>query len=453
MRMSSERSAGAWRRLLTIALLAIVAMAAVVVAGCGDDDKAAGGDTTQAGEKPKGGPLTVWLGGLLAQATPGSPYRKWYDGEIRRFEAEYPGTEVKTVLLNIDGIKQRTQWLTAFGAGEGPDFGMMYPGGAASDFGASLTDLREVAPELMSEFSEQALGYGCLGFDCSDNAPAYVAPLDVSGWVLAYNKEIFEKVGVEAPFESWDDLIAGGEKLKAAGYMPFQMGNRDGYVSDAYLSGMEASFLTPADVAAVAAGEIPLTDDRIVEPLRLWADLYERGLVNENACTLETLASQRDFFAGKAATVATYDYANVGKEMGDKLGIMAWPPIDDAPNPTLGAAIQVGQGWVIPKESSNLPLATALLEHLASAEAQTRQFEIAGIPPANKGASAENAPDEGTKQAAELFQQATILSFNTTLPSRAQILYFKETALALCGKKSPEDAMQAVQDVMERELR
>jgi ABC-type glycerol-3-phosphate transport system substrate-binding protein len=449
MRMTAARSAGSWPHLVAVALVALVA----AVAGCGGNDESAGKDISKAAAaKPKAGPLTVWLGGLMAQATPGSPYRDWYDGEIERFESAYPGTKVKTVLLDPDGIKQRTQWRAGFGADEGPDFGMMYPGGAASDFGSSLTDLREVAPDLMSQFSEQALSYGCLKFDCSNGAAEYVAPLDVSGWVLAYNKEIFDKVGVEAPFASWADLVAGGEKLKAAGYMPFQMGNRDGYVADAYLSGMEASFLTSEDLAAVAKGDLPLTDDRVVEPLRLWADLYERGLVNENACTLETLASQRDFFAGKAATVATYDYANVGKEMGDKLGIMGWPPIDDAPNPNLGVAIQVGQGWIIPKETGNLPLAKALLEQIAGAEAQTRQFEIAGVPPANTGASAENAPDAGTKASAELFQQATILSFNTTLPSRTQIQYFKETALALCGKKSPEDAMQAVQDVLEKEL-
>src|SRR6185503_11840327 len=109
--------------------------------------------------------------------------------------------------------------------------------------------------------------------DCSGDAPAFVAPHDFSGWVLAYNKEIFDKVGITAPFASWNDLVAAGQKLKDAGYTPFQIGNRDGYVADAYLSAMETSYLTPEDVNAVLAGDLPLTDAKFVEPLRVWAQL------------------------------------------------------------------------------------------------------------------------------------------------------------------------------------
>jgi alpha-glucoside transport system substrate-binding protein len=448
----SATHAGRARRWL-IPLCTLLAAVALALSACGGDDDSSDGNAA-AGGKAKGGPLTVWLGGVLATATPGSDLRKWYDAEVASFESRYPGTKIKTVLLNPDGVKQSAQYRAAFAADKGPDVGMISPGGFTTQFESSLEDLGKVAPDVVDQFPDHTLQYGCKDFDCENGAAKLLIPNDVSGWVLAYNKQIFDKVGVKAPFESWDDLVAAGKKLKAAGYVPFQMGNRDGYVSDAYLSNMESSYLTPDDISAVLSGDLQLTDAKFVDPLALWAQLYSDGLVNENACSLETLASQRDFFAGKAATVASYDYANLYKNLKGKLGVMTWPPIDGAPSAAdSGEAVQVGQGWAIPKGSQNPALATAFLKHITSADTQTRMFEQTGTPPANPKASTANAPDPSSGASAKLFQDGKILSLNSVLPLKTQTTYFKETAQALCGRKSAEDAMDAVQSVFEREKR
>src|SRR5262249_1403601 len=164
--------------------------------------------------------------------------------------------------------------------------------------------------DVVSRFPASSLLFGCDHFDCGHGASLYLVPMDLSDWVLAYNRQIFQKVGFKAPLASWNALVAAGKKLQAAGYVPFQMGNGAGYISDAYLAAMESSYLTSADIANVLAGKLSMTDAKFVAPLQLWADLYSQGLANQNACSLETLASQRDFIAGKAATVATYDYTN-----------------------------------------------------------------------------------------------------------------------------------------------
>jgi ABC-type glycerol-3-phosphate transport system substrate-binding protein len=395
--------------------------------------------------------LTVWLGGELATATPGSPYRKWWDKEIAAFEKLQPGTKVTTVLLNPDGVKQTAQYRAAFGANKGPDFAMMYPGGFTTTFKPSLENLSQVAPDVVKRFPPYTLLFGCDHFNCSNNAPMYLVPMDVSDWILAYNKQIFRKVGIKAPFPSWNAMVAAGKKLKAAGYVPFQMGNRDGYISDAYLAAMESSYLTSTDISNVLAGKLSMTGSKFTQPLQLWANLYSQGLVNQNACSLETLASQRDFIAGKAATVASYDYTNMYKQMGNKLGVMTWPRITGAPNAAhAGAAAIVGQGWVIPKGSKEKS-AIALLRFITSPAVQTQGFSIAGIPPANPKASTAKAPDPATRQAVKIFQHAVIVGFDAVLPLQTQTTYFKETNLALCGNKSPVDAMKAIQSVFDRE--
>jgi raffinose/stachyose/melibiose transport system substrate-binding protein len=455
--MRAERLAGAHRGLRARGvrvLLTSLALVASISTGVALAHTSAPATSAQAAAAPKGGPLTVWLGGILAQATPGSAYRKWFDQEIAAFQKQYPGTTVKTVLLDPDGVKQTAQYRAAFGGGQHIDVAMMYPGGFTTEFASSLLDLRSAAPAVLKQYNPGLLAYGCAKFNCAHGAAEYIAPFDVSGWVLGYNKKIFAKVGIKAPFKTWNDLVAAGKKLKAAGYIPFQMGNRDGYMADAFLSNMESSYLKPTDIAAFLGGKLKLTDAKFVDPLTKMADLYKQGLVNENACSLEQLASQRDFISGKAATVATYDYANIYKTMKSNLGVMTWPAVNGAPNVgSAGPAAQVGQGWVIPKGTKNSPLAAALLAFLTSAKAQTAQFTIAGNPPANTAASTATPPDPASGEAAKYFQHAKILSLDSVMPLRTQTAYFKITNLALCGKNSPDQAMKSIQDVFARENR
>lgn len=58
------------------------------------------------------------------------------------------------------------------------------------------------------------------------NDSVYGLPLN--GYVegIFYNKEIFEQAGVEVP-ETFDDLVQAVEKLKAAGYTPMALANKD----------------------------------------------------------------------------------------------------------------------------------------------------------------------------------------------------------------------------------
>ena len=44
-------------------------------------------------------------------------------------------------------------------------------------------------------------------------------------------------------------------------------------------------------------------------------------------------------------------------------------------------------------------------------------------------------------------------AFGAKIPLQTQTTYFKETNLALCGQKSPEDAMKAVQEILNREMK
>ena len=42
-----------------------------------------------------------------------------------------------------------------------------------------------------------------------------------------YNKELFEKAGIDAPPATWDEFLADVQKLKDAGITPIAVGEKD----------------------------------------------------------------------------------------------------------------------------------------------------------------------------------------------------------------------------------
>ena len=403
---------------------------------------------------PKGGPLTVWLGGILAQATPGSSYRKWYDQEIAAFSKQYPGTTVKTVLLDPDGVKQTAQYRAAFGGGQHIDVAMMYPGGYTTGFASSLLDLRTAAPAVLKQYNPGLLAYGCDKFNCAKGSPEYLAPFDVSGWVLGYNKKIFAKLGIKAPFKDWNALVAAGKKMKAAGYVPFQMGNRDGYMADAYLSNMESSYLKPTDIAAVLGEqaqahrrEVRRSADQVRRPVQ--AGARQPGRLLARAARLAARLHRRQDRYGRDLRLR--EHLQDDEEQPGNHDVARGQRRAERRQRGPGRAGRAGLGHPEGHEERAARRRAARVPD--EREGADRAVHDRGRPARQLEGEHGHAPDPASGQAAKYFQQATILSLDSAMPLRTQNEYFKITNLALCGKTSPEDAMKTIQDVFSRENR
>src|SRR5262249_27839418 len=162
-----------------------------------------------------------WLAGFGATAKTGTPLRKWYDQNVKRFEQAHPGTTVDTTLQSATIDQFLAVLRAAFAAHKVPDVMMLYAGGYTIDYTKSLVDLRrDIKPAFFNEFNAWQLS--CDKFDCKGSNPIYGVPNDVGGFVLFYNKAHFAKAGLpQRPFKSWNEMLAGARKLKDAGYIPF----------------------------------------------------------------------------------------------------------------------------------------------------------------------------------------------------------------------------------------
>ncbi len=133
-----------------------------------------------------------------------------YEEVAAAFMEKNPGITVKIIPVEEGGISQRIA--TAKGAGELPDIVRMGVERVATFSADGLLD-EDAATEVVKAIGEDDFRTGPLFMVTNVESKKYSAvPFD--GWIQAiwYRKDIFEKLGLEAP-TSWDVIQAACEKL------------------------------------------------------------------------------------------------------------------------------------------------------------------------------------------------------------------------------------------------
>jgi multiple sugar transport system substrate-binding protein len=110
----------------------------------------------------------------------------------------------------------------------------------------------------------------------SSGGKVYAVPMYKSYWVIYYNKHVYKDLGLSVP-ATWGQFIANAEKIKAAGITPFFGTQEAGWTSFVWF-GEILSKLDPAYYKKLMNGEAAYTDPPAQEALRIWADMYAKGL-------------------------------------------------------------------------------------------------------------------------------------------------------------------------------
>jgi ABC-type glycerol-3-phosphate transport system substrate-binding protein len=418
-----------------------------LLAGCGGDDEESpsGEGTPAAVATPEPGTLDLWVGGNFAGATPGTPYREWLDAQVDRFKAANAGSDVKITLLSTDNEQVAAKLQAAFQAQQAPDMMLFYSGGYTTPYEAQLLELNKYFDATPGFFdSLSGMDLSCKDLDCKGGEnPIIAVPHDFGTYALFYNKKLFADAGVEAPFESWDDLSAACDALKESGVTPIAYGDRDGYSTDNWITLMFGSTFEEGDVAAVNAGELPYADPKVVGPLQQLVDLRERGCMNEDASTRENFDANTDFTSKKAAMVLMYPAVipDFKDKLGKDLGIMALPPSADGPL----AGRSVGNAfynWVVTKDSDNPGLAWEFIKSASGKEAGGELLTILGTPPAVKGVDDSLIEDEFVQFFVDAAEDPAMPVLDSVIPVPVALTFYKQLQQAFAGKATPQEAME-----------
>ena len=312
--------------------------------------------------------------------------------------------EVKVTLTSVPDAG--TVLKTRIANGEAPDVINIYPqnadfkGWAADGQFVDLTDESDILGNL-NEGAAEAYAV---------DSKIYNVPLTTNVSGIYYNKDAFDKLGIEVPksLAEFQDIV---KKIKDDGQTPFAEALGDpwtvnGFAQLAWIQsagGAQAAndYLRFSDKGAIA-------EDEVTKNVAAYLDLLAgNGQSNsDGALYADTVAV---FAEGKALMMANGSWALTvinQQEPDFEVGFFPMPGLTaDAPVMTVGAA---DMAVSISADSKNVDASKDFVKYLSSTEAMQKYYDVDGSPTSVKGIDTEGKFEELADVAALAFtdQQA-----------------------------------------------
>ena len=378
--------------------------------------------------------------------------RKIVDSAIERYEAANPNVKIEQVVMENDPYK--TSLATAMAAGQEPDIFVTWGGGWLQEFvdEGKVLDIDDKVKEIEDNYYESALSLFRL------EGKSYGMPIRIGPAPIWYNKAIYEELGLEVP-KTLAELEANCEAIKAAGLLPFALGNSSqwpGALSFIWFSlreggskaFMDAYYRNPGgtfeDPSFIAAGQ----------HIQDWVGkgYYPEGA---NGINYDTGGSRMLFYSGQAAhIVQTSAFASnclsESPESFETLGLFNFPLIEGKPGDE-AEILGGGNGYSISKSCANPDVAFDLILGLTDLEYGQEIADKSGLLTGIKGL---NITNPLTKEMESMVLNATYIQnfYDQFLPSELGNLHKQTTYDMFGGTTTPEEAAKAMEELAVKEL-
>jgi raffinose/stachyose/melibiose transport system substrate-binding protein len=297
----------------------LLLLAACGATGNNADNAAPGNQGTENATNPEVKDVTLKVS-LTAQDMSG------LETLAKDFESENPGVKVKVDRAPDDQFKQTLG--AQLSANEAPDLFVQWPGiskiGISIDAGY-LADLSDVAPldnidkGLLQGFSKEEKVYGI--------------PWSKNYLAMYYNKDLFEANDIQVP-TNWDEFLAVGEKLKAAGVTPIALAGKESWNVQ-----LPWFALAPSTVYAQQPdwdqqrfdNEVQFaTSDSWKAVAAQYEELVTKGFFDKNTLGVSYESAKTTFGAGKAGMMIDGNwsiggYEEIAKNSNIRIGMFALP--------------------------------------------------------------------------------------------------------------------------------
>ena len=100
--------------------------------------------------------------------------------------------------------------------------------------------------------------------------------LNVANWVVFYNTKSFEKAGIAAPPKTWNELMADCDKLKAAGFTPFNAPASGGWMPFIWFSQLVLG-TNPDAFVGLTSNKVAYDGPEVHKAFQIWEDMYKKG--------------------------------------------------------------------------------------------------------------------------------------------------------------------------------
>jgi raffinose/stachyose/melibiose transport system substrate-binding protein len=373
---------------------------------------------------------------------------------IDAFEADNPCAKINSTILENEAFKAKLT--TVMQSGEPPHVFSTWGGGVMNEY-AEAGLLRDITADIQADGFADTFGAGPLGV-YSYQGVQYGVPSDQGMVGFWYNKDLFAEAGIDAPPETWSELLEDVQALKDAGILPIALGEGDkwpGHFWWVYLAirmGGEEAFNAAvsgegsfADEPFVQAGE-KLQELMALEPFQ---DGYLGATYNDQARLVGNGEAAMELM-GQWAPNVEKDESTSGEGIGDALGWFPFPMVEGGAG-NAADALGGGGGWLVGRDAPDETI--TFLKYLSSKEVQCAATEIGWILPVVKG-TGECITDPLMKTIAENAAAAPYMQlyYDQALPPAVGSVVNDSVQELFAGVKTPEEVGQAIQESFEFEM-
>lgn len=384
----------------------------------------------------------------------GEPLESYFEDIAKRYEKEHPEVSVELIQETDQSIKDKVRTLTASNALTDAYF--TWTGNWQENFvrGGLAADLSEViGPDTQwgSDFGEASLEAFAI------DGKYYGIPMYNNGKFMGYNKEAFEKAGVDIP-TTFEGLIGSCTALRNAGYQPIAFGNKDGWPALHYLQQLFA-YNVPADVlhADFKPETAAWTDPGYELALTQYQQLVDECTDTQAGSNGVLYTTAQESFAGSRSAmyyqeILEFDsVAGKGKLDPEQFGIFPLPAPEGAAGDP-GAIEGAPEGYMINAKSPQAVLAADFMKFATSqANAKTLSAVPYGQPSAVKGAVTEQTSSAAVATGIEKVNGASSLVMwldTVTVPEVADAWLAGGEALT-SGSSTPGEVIESVRSASE----
>ncbi|WP_167577490.1 ABC transporter substrate-binding protein [Ammoniphilus sp. YIM 78166] len=378
---------------------------------------------------------------------PQPEYAPYFDEVVKDFEEKNPHIKIKMEAVADEPMKDKLR--VVMGGGAVPDITFSWSGEFARKFvrsGAALdlTPHLNADPEWKNSFIPASLQ------PFTSDGKNYGIPLRFNGKFFVYNKEIFDKHGLQKP-QTWDQFLQVLDQLKQAGETPLILGNASPWAAIHYLTGLNQKMIdTNVRMKDYNPSSGEFTDPGYIKAMEYLKNLEVKGYFNSNVNSNSHDMASQLFYTGKAAIVylELEEFPLVEGSLNAEWDFFPMPDITEGkgnPKYITGAP----DGFIVSSKTKYPEEALAFLKFLTSKENAEKMVKQIGWPSPIDGAT---NPDTALKHVVEGVQVMKTAEgmaewLDTDVHAKVADVYLTNIQLLLDGSKTPEQIMKEVQAV------
>ncbi|MBO9532795.1 MAG: extracellular solute-binding protein [Solirubrobacteraceae bacterium] len=404
------------------------------LAACGSDDNKDSGSSESAAPTTAS---TDVSGSVSMTGIWSGDEQKSFQAVLDAFEAKYPNVKVK---YTSAGDNTATVLSTAVEGGNPPDVAAVGQPGLVKEFQEkdALQPLDFAKDTIDAEYPESLAKLG----DIDGKLYSFVFKAANKSTVW-YNVAAFKNAGVEAPSD-WDAFLENAKTIGASGTPAYSIGGADGWTLTDLFENIYLRQAGADKYDQLTNHEIAWTDQSVKDALTAMGQIFSdtKNIVGGTSGALETEfpGSVENVFVDPAKGAQVMEGDFVPGVAASKTKLKPETGYNQFPFPSINgsgpAVVGGGDSIVLFKDSE---AGQALVEFLASAEAQTVWAKRGGYSSPNTKVAADVYPDALTKATATAIASADTFRFDMS-----------DLAPAAFGGTAGQGEWKALQDFLQK---